>query len=587
MKIIMKTLYLLISSALLCITVSAQTFQVGHTTVTFNDPARTGGFGSGGGAGRQIQSEIYYPANTAGETVPVAPGKFPVIVFGHGFVMTWDAYQNIWNELVPEGYILVFPRTEGNFSPNHQEFALDLALCVTRTQALDTATSSIFNNHIGDKSAIMGHSMGGGATILAAQNNSNIETIVCLAPAETNPSAVTASSQVTMSALILSGSSDGVTPPVDHHVPIYYGLSSSCKYFISITGGAHCYFANTNFNCDFGESSSSTGITVTRTEQQQVMNDYVSAWLDFKLKDSCSAYSAFVSLLGSDNRITSQDSCTMPALAIAAGGATTFCSGDSVYLSASIPVNWSTGVTASGIYASQAGNYFANDPVSCSVSNSVIVNVNPIYNTSLTASICNGETYVFGTQQLTTEGTYYHTFSSVSGCDSVVTLQLGVNTINNNITQNNSTLTAAEAGATYQWVDCDNGNNFIAGQTAQNFTAQNTGNYAVIISKNGCSDTSACVNIIISGIRENEVTAVKVFPNPSSGDITVHAGSAEKIISLEILNALGEVLVRKGGGYPEVILGTAMLAEGVYFLRVKRERGESFLRINKVNNSIN
>ena len=28
---------------------------VGHTTITFNDPTRTGGFGSGGGAGRQIQ----------------------------------------------------------------------------------------------------------------------------------------------------------------------------------------------------------------------------------------------------------------------------------------------------------------------------------------------------------------------------------------------------------------------------------------------------------------------------------------------------------------------------------------------------
>ncbi|MDG0973711.1 MAG: hypothetical protein P8O07_06080, partial [Crocinitomicaceae bacterium] len=51
-----------------CFVMHAQ--QVGTTTITFNDPARTGGFGSGGGAGRQIQTEIYYPATTAGTDVP-------------------------------------------------------------------------------------------------------------------------------------------------------------------------------------------------------------------------------------------------------------------------------------------------------------------------------------------------------------------------------------------------------------------------------------------------------------------------------------------------------------------------------------
>ena len=46
-------------------------FSVGHTTITFNDPTRTGGFGSGGGTGRQIQTEIYYPAASAGTGVEV------------------------------------------------------------------------------------------------------------------------------------------------------------------------------------------------------------------------------------------------------------------------------------------------------------------------------------------------------------------------------------------------------------------------------------------------------------------------------------------------------------------------------------
>ena len=103
-------------------------FPIGSTTITFNDPARSGGFGSGGGAGRQIQTEIYYPAIAAGTNATVATGVFPVITFGHGFAMSWDAYQNIWEHYVPLGYIVVFPRTEGSIfpSPSHGDFGLDL-----------------------------------------------------------------------------------------------------------------------------------------------------------------------------------------------------------------------------------------------------------------------------------------------------------------------------------------------------------------------------------------------------------------------------------------------------------------------------
>ena len=35
--------------------------------------------------------------------------------------MEWSAYQNLWEEIVPKGYIMVFPKTEmGLFSTDHQ-----------------------------------------------------------------------------------------------------------------------------------------------------------------------------------------------------------------------------------------------------------------------------------------------------------------------------------------------------------------------------------------------------------------------------------------------------------------------------------
>lgn len=292
-------------------------YSIGSTTITFNDASRTGGYGSGGGSGRQIQTEIYYPATAAGVGSSVATGVFPVITFGHGFAMSWDAYQNIWEHYVPLGYIVVFPRTEGSLfpAPSHGDFGLDLKLVDEKMQLLNSNAASPFYQKISSNSAIMGHSMGGGATILAGAGNSSVETIIGLAPAETTPSAISASSNVTVPAIIFSGSQDGVTPPNDNHLPIYNGLASSCKSFVSIIGGGHCYFANSNFNCDFGESTSSTGITITRTEQQTRTYSVLDPWFDYILKGNPTAYSSYLTALDAmPVDIVSQTTCQ--ALAI-------------------------------------------------------------------------------------------------------------------------------------------------------------------------------------------------------------------------------------------------------------------------------
>jgi len=66
----------------------------------------------------------------------------------------------------------------------------------------------------------------------------------------------------------------------------------------------------------------------------------------------------------------------------------------------------------------------------------------------------------------------------------------------------NDTIWANMAGASYQWVDCDNGNASINGETNQYFTPTAAGNYAVVITMGGCSITSACVLIDIFGVEE-------------------------------------------------------------------------------------
>ena len=70
------------------------------------------------------------------------------------------------------------------------------------------------------------------------------------------------------------------------------------------------------------------------------------------------------------------------------------------------------------------------------------------------------------------------------------------------ITQSDVTLTADQNNATYQWIDCDNNNSPISGETNQSYTPTVTGNYAVEVTVNGCTSVSECVLVDFTGVDE-------------------------------------------------------------------------------------
>jgi len=280
-----------------------QVYQIGHTTITFVDASRNN---------RSIPTEIYYPADTNGDNVPLTTQnalQFPSLVFGHGFVMTWDAYQNFWSALVPNGYIMAFPKTEGSLSPSHLEFGKDLAFIINELNQLGSQSSSLFYNRVSTFNAVMGHSMGGGASFLAVPLNSNIKTLVNFAPAETNPSAISAAASVTIPTLIFAGANDCVTPPNTNQLPMYNAVSSSCKTYISLIGGNHCQMAQNNILCNFGEATCSPSATISRAVQHAIIFSYLLPWLNYQLKGVCSQGTLFDTQIISDNTITFLKNC--------------------------------------------------------------------------------------------------------------------------------------------------------------------------------------------------------------------------------------------------------------------------------------
>jgi hypothetical protein len=113
-------------------------------------------------------------------------------------------------------------------------------------------------------------------------------------------------------------------------------------------------------------------------------------------------------------------------------------------------------------------------------------------------------------------GTISVTANNIFGSSAPRTLSVTVTTVNTAVTQLGSALTATASGATYQWLDCYSSTP-LSSQTAQSYTATVSGTYAVIVTQNGCTDTSACYPVFVSGPP----------PTPARilGNISVCAGS--------------------------------------------------------------
>jgi hypothetical protein len=202
--------------------------------------------------------------------------------------------------------------------------------------------------------------------------------------------------------------------------------------------------------------------------------------------------------------------------------------------------------------------------------------VHPAYNNTESVVICSGESYTYpdGTTGNTDE-THTSLLSTVNGCDSLIITILTVETVDASVTQTGATLTASQTGATYQWIDCDNGNTAMAGETNQAFTASaTTGNYAVVVTIGNCSDTSACYLVDYTSIDDIVGGSVTVFPNPTDGVVSITwEGEVTKI---EVTDAKGK-LIKRVEEFTENAYQLELIefSSGVYFIHIESAYGRT------------
>ena len=176
--------------------------------------------------------------------------------------------------------------------------------------------------------------------------------------------------------------------------------------------------------------------------------------------------------------------------------------------------------------------------------------------------------------QVSNAGTYNCIISP--GCNEATStsVTLTVDAVNANVTQTGITLTAAATGATYQWIDCDANNAAINGATAQTFTPAQNGNYAVVITLNGCSDTSACVAITTLGLEEDKLDLLTIQPNPTSGLLIITVSLPTTAVVSAANGTVISTLKLEG----ETVLDATQFATGVYYLRTSEGQTVKFIK---------
>ncbi|MBV6473186.1 MAG: hypothetical protein JPMHGGIA_01459 [Saprospiraceae bacterium] len=179
----------------------------------------------------------------------------------------------------------------------------------------------------------------------------------------------------------------------------------------------------------------------------------------------------------------------------------------------------------------------------------------------------------FNDKVYTEGGHYFIKLRNRQGCDSTIELNLSIVALDTNVTKLNNTLTALDSLATYQWVDCDGDYAPVVNATERSYTPVRSGNYGVILSYPPCSDTTVCIQVIVTHAFNEDGYRCMIYPNPTSGKLYVQL--PERMtgdLILTICDIQGRELIQRSlarGGREFIEVDVGGWVEGVYFISIQ------------------
>jgi hypothetical protein len=311
----------------------------------------------------------------------------------------------------------------------------------------------------------------------------------------------------------------------------------------------------------------------------------------------------------------------LPAVpAITPSGATTFCTGGSVNLTADAAASylWSPGgqttqtitVSASGTFSVTVENAAGCQATSTTTNVNVSSAPTPTIQAGSATSVCDGEcvtltastsdTYTWSTGATTqsinvcTSGSYTCVTTNADACDGVgtsnaiaitVTPQPVINTVGFSTSGTVVTFSSTSTGGTsYSWDFGD-----LTNSAAQNPIHAYVGNdlYTVTFTAiNGnCQDDSTFTVLINVGLNEvKDLFELNVYPNPSNSglfNLIFNENQANENFEAVLVDANGRMVYRKENinGSETTEIGSVELNTGIYFLQISGAKQTKVLKL--------
>lgn len=193
---------------------------------------------------------------------------------------------------------------------------------------------------------------------------------------------------------------------------------------------------------------------------------------------------------------------------------------------------------------------------------------------SVADTACSHTGYWFNGSVLSTAGSYNDTLTSLSGCDSIVTLQLTVENFDTTVTYDAS-LNAfiAPAGySSYELIDCSSDTVVASG----NDTLQAPGGccFSFRFSNSRCLYSTACLTTV--GITSTATTEWYMYPNPA-GEVLYFSVPQATIQCVKLYDLHGRLMQQVFPDTSFYSLALNNVTAGIYYVRVT-VNGEDFLR---------
>ena len=249
---------------------------------------------------------------------------------------------------------------------------------------------------------------------------------------------------------------------------------------------------------------------------------------------------------------------------------------------------WNNGTQTQSIQAAN-GPYSVTftDSIGCSNKDTVYVKLNSIPEFSLgeDTTLCDdklelsgivGKSYLWSTGSINiietaqTSGTYWLRVTDYNDCSFIDSIELELNRNSNTpiLTKSGSMITSNQSG-THKWFK---NSTVIRGQSQNTLTISGSGDYtALFVDIDDCeSDTSNTITRT-AGITKLKSSPLKIYPNPTNGQVTIDAAGLGNIQSIKLFDAQGKLVENTQAINGSLIELVWTVKSGVLWVEVETE----------------